>query len=234
VDDGPNLQHVLAAFFQLKKEHDLAWNLFLTPEDLLALFSTTLEVSVWFRALTIFGFSGFPLYAHYHLHGPFQIRLSCFQGYRAASEDVGEAQHCQLKKRARRTVGGAMGRGWVKVDPDCNDSGAMFQKGVCILENKSQRIVSGDSNVLFQIARAEQLGLIRQHMPALEWQKRFEMENPGLKACEINLSDKKACCLFPGPATIPTQVVTPYDVIDRVGLRAMVQVQGAILDVQNG
>ncbi len=70
VDDGPNLQHVLAAFFHLKKEHDLAWNLFLTPEDVLALFSTTLEVSVRFRALTIFGFSGFPLYAHYHLHGP--------------------------------------------------------------------------------------------------------------------------------------------------------------------
>jgi hypothetical protein len=45
VDDGPNLQHVLAAFFQLKKEHDLAWNFFLTPKDLLALFSTTLEVA---------------------------------------------------------------------------------------------------------------------------------------------------------------------------------------------
>jgi hypothetical protein len=71
-------------------------------------------------------------------------------------------------------------------------------------------------------------------MPALEWQKRFEDENPGLKAFEINLSDKKACCLFPGPAIIPMQVVTPYDVIDRIGPRATVQVQGAILDVQNG
>ncbi len=30
------------------------------------------------------------------------------------------------------------------------------------------------------------------------------------------------------------QVVTPYDVIDRIGLRATVQVQGAVLDVQNG
>jgi hypothetical protein len=127
-----------------------------------------------------------------------------------------------------------MGRGWVKVDSDCDDSGVMLQKGVCILENKSQRIVSGDSNVLLQIARAEQLGLIRQHMPALEWQKRFEMENPGLKAFQIDLSDKQACGLPPGPAIIPTQVVTPYDVIDRIGLRAMVQVQGAVLDVQNG
>jgi hypothetical protein len=232
VDDGPNLQHVLAAFFHLKKEHDLAWKLFLTPEDLLALFSTTLEVSVRFRALTIFGFSGFPLYAHYHLHGPFQIQLSCFQGYRAASEDVGEAQHCTIKERARRTVGGAMGRGWVKVarDSDCDDSGVMLQKGVCILENKSQRIVSGDSNVLFQIARAEQLGHIRQHMPALEWQKRFEMENPGLKAFQIDLSDKQACGLPPGPGIIPMKVITPYDVIDRIGLR--VQVQRAIEGVE--
>ena len=64
VDDRPNLQHVLASFFQLKKEHDLAWKLFLTPEDLLALFSTTLEVNVRLRALTMFGFLGFPLYAH--------------------------------------------------------------------------------------------------------------------------------------------------------------------------
>ncbi len=29
-------------------------------------------------------------------------------------------------------------------------------------------------------------------------------------------------------------MVTPYDAIDRIGLRAMVQVEGAILDVQNG
>jgi hypothetical protein len=55
-----------------------------------------------------------------------------------------------MKERARRTVGGAMGRGWVKVDSDCDDSGVMLQKGVCILENKSLRIVSGDSNVLFE------------------------------------------------------------------------------------
>ncbi len=110
MDDGSNLQHMLAAFFRLKKEHDLAWKLFLTPEDLLALFSTILEVSVRFRALTIFGFSGFPLYAHYHLHGPFQIQFSGFQGYRAASEDVGEAQHHRMNERARRTVGDAMGR----------------------------------------------------------------------------------------------------------------------------
>jgi hypothetical protein len=62
-------------------------------------------------------------------------------------------------------------------------------------------------------------------MPALEWQKRFEDENPGLKAFEIDLSDKKACCLLPGPAIIHVQVVTPYDVIDIIGLRATVQVQ---------
>jgi hypothetical protein len=152
VDDGPNLQHVLAAFFHVKKEHDLAWRLFLTPEDLLALFSTTLEVSIRLRALTIFGFLGFPLYAHYHLHGPYQIQCSSlsFQGFRAISEDVGEAQHSQMNERARSTVGGAVGRKWVKVHSDCDDRSVMHQKGVCILENKSQRIVSGDSNVLFQ------------------------------------------------------------------------------------
>ncbi len=76
--------------------------------------------------------------------------------------------------------------GWM--NSDCDYRGVMLQKGVCILENKSQRIVSGDSNVLFQIAKAEQLGLIRQHMPALEWQKRFEDE-----IHENALNDKKAC-----------------------------------------
>ena len=217
VDEGPNLQHVLASFFHLKKEQDLAWCLFLTRENLFELFSTTLEVSIRFRALSIFGFAGFPLYAHYHLHAPFQIWLSNFQGYRAAAEDVGEAQHCEVKERARRTVGGAMGRGWVKVHSDSDDSGVMLEKGVSILENKSQRIVSGDSNVLFQIARAEQLGLIREHMSALDWQKRFEDENPGLKAFEIDLNDKQACGLPPRPAVISVQLITPYDVIDRIG-----------------
>jgi hypothetical protein len=53
------------------------------------------------------------------------------------------------------------------VSPDSDDSGVMLQRGVSILENKSQHIVSGDSNVLFQIARAEQLGIIREHMRTL-------------------------------------------------------------------
>ncbi len=60
-------------------------------------------------------------------------------------------------------------------------------------------------------------------MPALEWQKRFEMENPGLKAFEIDLSDKQACGLPPGPEIIPMKVITPNDVIDRIGLRVQVQ-----------
>ena len=227
VEDGPNLQHVLAAFFHLKKEHDFAWCLFLTPTGLSELYTSTLEVSIRFRALTIFGFSGYPHYAHYHLHGPEQLERSNFQGYRAAAEDVGEASHCTINRRAGRTVGGAMGRGWKKVNPDNDDDGAMLQKGACLLqlENKSQRLVSGDSNVLFQVARAEQLGHIIQHMPALEWQKRFETENPGQKAFQIHLTNKQACGLPPGPPILPMKVITPYDVIDRIGLRA--QVQGA-------
>ncbi len=52
------------------------------------------------------------------------------------------------------------------------------------------------------------------------------MENPGLKAFQIDLSDKQACGLPPGPAIIPMKVITPYDVINRIGLR--VQVQRAI------
>ena len=234
VDEGPNLQHVLASFFHLNKEQDLAWCLFLTRENLFELFSTTLEVSIRFRALTIYGFAGFPLYAHYHLHGPFQIWLSNFQGYRAAAEDVGEAQHCEVKALAKHTVGGAMGRGWLKVSPDSDDSGVMLQRGVSILENKSQRIVSGDSNVLFQIARAEQLGIIREHMPALEWQKRFEDENPGLKAFEIDLSDKQACGLPPRPAVIAVKTITPYDVIDRIGAQGRLLPAAAADDQAGG
>ena len=65
-------------------------------------------------------------------------------------------------------------------------------------------------------------------MPTLEWQKRFENENPGQKAFEIDIGDKQACGLPPGPAILPTQVITPYNVIDRIGLR--VQVQGAVED----
>jgi hypothetical protein len=233
VDGGPNLQHVLASFFHLNKEQDLAWSLFLTRENLFELFSTTLEVSIRFRALTIYGFAGFPLYVHYHLHGPFQIWLSNFQGYRAAAEDVGEAQHCEVKALAKHTVGGAMGRGWLKVSPDSDDSGVMLQRGVSILENKSQRIVSGDSNVLYQIARSEQLNTIREHMPALEWQKRFEAENPGLKAFEIDLSDMQACGLPPRPAVISAKMITPYDVIDRIGAQGRL-LPAAAADEQAG
>ena len=54
-------------------------------------------------------------------------------------------------------------------------------------------------------------------MPALEWQKRFETENPGQKAFEIDLSDKQACGLPPRPAVNAAKMIIPYDVIDRIG-----------------
>ena len=113
LDKGHNLQCLSAAFFWLKKEQDLAWEMFLSDEDLLhGLFPISLDVSVWLRALAVFGFAGYPLYAHYHLHAPWQIYRSRLQGWRNSGEDIGENLHRHVLQCSNHTTHtGARGRG---------------------------------------------------------------------------------------------------------------------------
>ena len=68
---------------------ELASNLFLSKAQLAQLFQATLEVTIRIVALSVFG-TGFPLYAHYHLHAPWQLLNGHLQGWRSLGEDIGE------------------------------------------------------------------------------------------------------------------------------------------------
>ena len=96
-DSDPNLHHILAAFWWVDVEMTLATQLVLNQGELDRLFEASLDVTVRIAALSVFG-CGYPKYAHYHLHAPWQLLAGRFGGWRLTAEDVGEAMH-QLWKR---------------------------------------------------------------------------------------------------------------------------------------
>jgi hypothetical protein len=151
-ENDPDLHHLLAAFWLVDAEITLARKLFLKKAELADLFQVTLEVTIQVVALSVFG-SGYPLYAHYHLHAPWQLLDSNFQGWRAVGEDIGEANHLTWKRLSLHTTrGGARGRlGKDKAsDPThCPDPAAV----------KEQRIRAGDMHAMTQ--------MVRRYMPAL-------------------------------------------------------------------
>ena len=194
--------------------------MFLSDEDLLhGLFPISLEVSVRLRALAVFGFAGYPLYAHYHLHAPWQIYRSRLQGWRSSGEDIGESLHLHVVQRSNHTThSGARGRGWTNVGKEDD-----FSLGHTVLQNKDQRVISGDLYSLFQMVRSMQLSIISTHKLGLEWIDRFEKENQGTKAFEFFFEEeadgeREADGIL---APEPLQVfVTPVDVINRLGIPA--------------
>jgi hypothetical protein len=80
-DNDPNHQHVLAVFYWLNKEMELATKLFVSKQELDDLFHCALEVTIRLRAISVFG-AGYPHYAHYHLHAAWTLVYGNLQGWR--------------------------------------------------------------------------------------------------------------------------------------------------------
>ena len=79
----------------------LATLLLLNQFELDRLFEASLEVTV----LVGLG-CGYPKYAHYHLHAPFQLLTGRFGGRRLTAEDVGKAMHQLWKRLSQHTTRG--------------------------------------------------------------------------------------------------------------------------------
>ena len=166
-DNDPNLHHILALFCWLNKEMVLAQKLFLTPAELSSLFQVTLEVTIRLVAVSVFG-CGFPLYAHFHLHAPWQLLFGLLQGWRFVGEDVCEAMHITWKALSLHTTrGGARGR-----------LGKGSNAEAVPLASREQRVISGDLHAVHQMVRRYMAYLIATHKEALDWWDTMQRDHP--------------------------------------------------------
>jgi len=208
-DTDPNLHHLLAAFWWVDAEMALATKMFINKAELRDLFQATLEVTIRIVALSVFG-SGYPLYAHYHLHAPWQLLNGCFQGWRLMGEDIGEAMH-QLWKRLslHTTRGGARGRlakGKASDPTHCADPAAV----------KEQRIRSGDLYALHQMVRRYIPELMAKHKEGLSWFEAMKRDHPDKEVFRIFTDDVVKRTFRQSEPPSSRIQIGPYDVIDRI------------------
>jgi hypothetical protein len=230
------LKAALASFYWVDQEVTLASITFFDDDDseLQQLFEVTLEVSVRLRAMCAVS-DGWARYAHYHLHAPFQIMRSKLQGWRAFSEEVGESAHKQWKWLSQHTTrGGAAGRGWARLyvaaavmmtsktleDCDADSPGNASESGpaaATILCNKGQRIIAGDVYALYQMMRRYMTLFVLQNEQALDWQRLLHKDH-SLEAIEFHY-DEQAVDQPEAPQSAQSisAIITPWDVIDRLG-----------------
>ena len=215
-DTDPNLHHLLAMFWWLNVEIGLAAQLFLRPEQLAELFHATLEVTIRLRAISVFG-AGYPHYAHYHLHAPWQILAGGFQGWRFVSEEIGEALHKVWKALSLHTTrGGAGGRLGAK-----RNRGAAA--GPLDLTCKEQRVKAGDMNALHQMIRRYVTKILATHKTALNWFDTMQREHPGVDVIKFNTGGKQRRSVPLGLTPSTAVTFTPYDVVDRLGRVTLVE-----------
>ena len=215
----------MAAFWWVDAEMTLATRMFLGKADLDKLFEASLEVTVRIVALSVFG-CGYPKYAHYHLHAPWQILRLSLQGWRVTGEEVGEALHKLWKRLSLHTTrGGARGRrarrkaSQAGADPAPADP-AGPQAGADPAPNREQRVSSGDMYALHQMIRQYITQFIAAHKTGLLWMDAMRKDHPSVEPFSIDTSGVRNRRVDTEPVAVkpsPREMLGPYDVIDRLG-----------------
>jgi hypothetical protein len=194
-------------------EMTIATRLFLNKTDLDQLFAASVEVTVRIVAISVFG-CGYPKYAHYHLHAPWQLLRLHLQGWRMTGEEVGEALHKLWKRLSLHTTrGGARGR---RARGQASQAGADHAAA-----SREQRVRSGDMYALHQMVRQYTTQFIATHKKGgLQWMDQMQHDHPTVKAFNIDTSGVRKRRVDTDPVAVepsPREMLGPYDVIDRLG-----------------